>query len=214
MVEPSYPARFWEFFCAVIAYWTAWVMGVVLVIEQGVEFFCPNLFKRLDSRFPKERRRRWLLWLCAAGFAVASFQAFDDVNSRLRQATAGNQNIGVLFSHRWEPLSLEEGAKLEIALRPLPKQNVSVICISSDCMDLAYSFLDVFHRLHWEARPDLPILPPTDPIVLSSANQVSQKIIDAVALATGGRLLMNLDEKKREGGSFDDDINIFIGRKP
>jgi uncharacterized protein YjeT (DUF2065 family) len=85
--EPSFWARLGEFCGAVLGYWAPWVTGIVLVIEQIAELAFPKWWKRLDRRFPKDRRRRALLWLCAVGFIYASFQAFDDVNKRLRETT-------------------------------------------------------------------------------------------------------------------------------
>jgi hypothetical protein len=96
MSEPSLAARIFDFCWAVLSYWTVWVTGFVLVSEQATEFFFPKLFGRIDERFPKEKRRAFLLWVCAFGFVWASFEAFDDVNQRLRQA----QQIGPVAHER------------------------------------------------------------------------------------------------------------------
>ncbi len=120
MSEPSFIARIWDFFCAVITYWTAWVTGVVFVIEQAAEFFFPKRFAQFDKRFPKEKRRKFLLWFCAFGFVVASFQAFDDVSYRLRQTQQ--------FNPAGEERHLTDDQKTRIreALRLSPDENYHV----------------------------------------------------------------------------------------
>src|ERR1700730_14329926 len=40
--------------------------------------------KWLDGFWPREKRRPFLRWLCLIGFGVASFQAFDHVNTELK----------------------------------------------------------------------------------------------------------------------------------
>jgi hypothetical protein len=85
MDEPFLLVRIWDFVYAVIGHWIAWVTGFVLVIEQAIEFFCQGLFKRIDAKYPKERRRHILLTICALGFIVASFEAFDERTLQLRK---------------------------------------------------------------------------------------------------------------------------------
>jgi len=54
-----------------------------------------------------------------------------------------------------------------------------------------------------------------NPIEIESANPISQKIIDAVALTTNGRIVMAFNERQRTGHSdLDDQIESVIGRKP
>ncbi|MCF8482190.1 MAG: hypothetical protein K9H25_17335 [Rhodospirillum sp.] len=55
------------------------------MIEQFLGLLLPRkLVNWLDSRFPKERRKTFLLLLCVGAFLYASFMAYDDVNKRLR----------------------------------------------------------------------------------------------------------------------------------
>jgi hypothetical protein len=85
MDEPSILVRIWDFFYAVIRHWIAWITGFVFVIERAIEFFSPWVFKRIDAKYPKDLRRRVLLTICALGFIVASFEAFDDKATQLRE---------------------------------------------------------------------------------------------------------------------------------
>jgi hypothetical protein len=87
VADPSYFARLWEFLWEVLSAWLVQVTGVILVIEQFLEFILPRkLWEKVDAKVPKPERRRLLLWLCALAFIYASFSAYDDVNKRLRLA--------------------------------------------------------------------------------------------------------------------------------
>jgi hypothetical protein len=86
MDDPPFVARVWEFSWAVVSNYWLLLTGTVLVVEQVLEFLLPGIWRRIEARYPKGRRRRFLLWCALAAFVVASFQAYDDVNLRLRQA--------------------------------------------------------------------------------------------------------------------------------
>ena len=101
--EPSLLARLYEFGWALGTNWWGWVTGLLLVTEQAIELFFPTGWKKLEAKFPKEKRRRLLLWGSLATFVLASFQAFDDVNKQLRQAQTKSSD---------RPLQIVQGAKL------------------------------------------------------------------------------------------------------
>ncbi len=60
-------------------------------------FLSKKWWEKVDAKFPKEGRRRILLWLCAVAFIYASFSAYDDVNKRLRLAQERNNQPLVPF---------------------------------------------------------------------------------------------------------------------
>jgi hypothetical protein len=110
MDDPSFIARVWEFLWAVVSNFWLLLTGTILVIEQVFEFLVPGVWRRIEARYPKGKRRSFLLWCALGAFVVASFQAFDDVNVRLRQAQ--KQSIVVQSRH----LTSEERSRMVKAL--------------------------------------------------------------------------------------------------
>lgn len=86
-VDPSYIARLWDFLWEVLSAWFVQVTGVILVIEQFLEFILPKKWwNKIDTEQLRAKRKHILRWLCAVAFIYASFSAYDDVNKRLRVA--------------------------------------------------------------------------------------------------------------------------------
>ena|ERR1700730_2192681 len=143
-------ARLWEFIWAVLGYWYVWVTAVPFVIDQGLshKFLPERAIEFADAIWPQDRRHRLLKWLCVIGFVVASFQAFDRVNTELKNARAQPGYV----ANRWPPLSSVERAALRDELRSLPSRQLGVLCAIPSCSDLAESIYDVAKDLDWPAR--------------------------------------------------------------
>jgi hypothetical protein len=83
--EPSYVTRIFDFWGALLSYWWLLVPGGVLVVEPIIETFAPQSWKEcIDQRWPKATRHKNFRWASVAALLIASFFAFDDVNTRNR----------------------------------------------------------------------------------------------------------------------------------
>jgi hypothetical protein len=84
----DFVVRFWEFGSAIISNWYVWVTGAPFVIDQGLSYkYLPKrAVEFADEWWPPEGRHRVLKWICVAGFVVASFQAFDQTNTKYKEA--------------------------------------------------------------------------------------------------------------------------------
>jgi len=75
------------------------------VIERAAEFFVPQLFRRIDAKYPKDKRRHALLAGCAVGIIVASFEAYDDRAAQVRklqtQVIAQNSRR-IIYINGWD----------------------------------------------------------------------------------------------------------------
>jgi hypothetical protein len=119
--------RIWEFSAAVIGFWYVWITAVPFVIDQGLShrFLPKGLVDRVDQWWPPDQRHRVLKWLCAIGFVIATFQAFDQVNSKLRVEQTKSHEA---TRNRWEPLNDKETLALRSELRKIPPERLSVLC--------------------------------------------------------------------------------------
>jgi hypothetical protein len=83
--EPSIFAKLYEFGWALLAYWWVLVPGGIFAVEPMMEaFISPSHKETVDKYWPKAKRHRHFRWLSFIALAVASFLAFDDVNTRSR----------------------------------------------------------------------------------------------------------------------------------
>jgi hypothetical protein len=99
MGDPSLLARLLEFVVAVGSHWLASLIGVAFVIEPFIESQLPEALRNCLHNHgwgKPETRRRWLRRLGALCLVVAFFQAFDDVNRRLRDVEGSLINRDVV----------------------------------------------------------------------------------------------------------------------
>ena len=92
---------------------TVWMTTVPFVIDQGLshKYLPKRLVEVAEKAWPEERRHRFFRLLCAMGFAIASFQAFDHVNTELKKVRAQVGYIaGPLFRRRKAPRYETDGA--------------------------------------------------------------------------------------------------------
>src|SRR3972149_2783343 len=82
----SYPGRIFEFASVVLAHWFAWVSAVPFFIDKALSTLpAPRLKLLVDHYLPEPRRHRLVRVLAVFGFAVASFLAFDEVNTQKKK---------------------------------------------------------------------------------------------------------------------------------
>src|ERR1700733_9093608 len=83
----DYFVRFWNFAGAFSSEYFAWVGAVMFGLDQLLSrnFWKKEQIAQLDERWPEENRHHLFRWLAIIGFVVASFQAFDQVNSKLKE---------------------------------------------------------------------------------------------------------------------------------
>lgn len=210
--------RIWDFAAAVIGFWYVWITTVPFVIDQGLsQRFLPKWFvDRADELWPPDQRHRILKWLCAIGFVIASFQAFDEVNSKLRNEQAKPHEFA---RNRWEPLSDKEALALRSELRKIPAERLSVLCGYAGCTDLADSIFSVAHDLNWPGNyegmyfSDSGIRLGIEIWSYSKKADVRSKITEAVERATNGRLKINQETWPDPASPEQADaINLVIGR--
>jgi hypothetical protein len=85
-MELSFLSRIFEFSIAFLWNWKALIAGAFFMST-----LLPNLLsepnrERLDRTFPQEWRRKILVILAFLFLFISAFQAYDDVNTRLKQA--------------------------------------------------------------------------------------------------------------------------------
>lgn len=212
-------ARLWEFGSAIIGYWYVWITGAPFVIDQGLnhKYLPKRVVDFADAWWPPEGRHRILKAICAVGFVIASFQAFDQKNSELKTSRT---QPPVYAANRWEPLRPEEAAALRNELRGLPTQHLNVLCAFAGCADLADSIFSVVEGLKWTGTfegsyfSDRGIAPGIQIDSYSKKNGERKKIIEAIERATKGRLKIAFFERK--GGAptpdIEDHLDLIIGR--
>lgn len=210
-------ARIWEFLAAVLTFWTAWITGVPFVIEQGLPYLPESWQRWLERRWPEERRYPLLKKVAITGLALASFQAFDSINTKYKEADSKLKTtmaVQSFLSNRWEPLSGEEAVRLKTGLRKLEKVSVIILCNYPGCNDLAFSVADIFADLGWEQAVNPGMGNTATGLHLWSAHKDAQLFADLLEASTNGRVKLMLHTKD-EGNEFapKDFIVLVFGRK-
>jgi hypothetical protein len=210
--------RVWEFAAAVIGFWYVWITAVPFVIDQGLShrFLPRGLVDWADRWWPPDKRHRVLKWLCAIGFVIATFQAFDEVNSKLRVEQAKFHEAA---RNRWEPLSDKETLALRSELRKIPSERLSVLCGYAGCADLADSIFSSAHDLNWTGNyegmyfSDSGIKIGIEIWSYSKKAEARNKIAEAIERATNGRLKINQGAWPEPAPPEQAEaINLVIGR--
>jgi hypothetical protein len=153
-VDSSIWSRIYEFGWALVAYWWILVPGGLLSLEPMMESFLhPSWKARLDRRWPKETRYRHFRWGATLAILIASFLAFDDLNTRTRTEIRADQvSLDTAIGERdearrqlkelegrriapqpprvnsrlyWPPLTLEETLRLRTELREISRAYLS-----------------------------------------------------------------------------------------
>jgi hypothetical protein len=231
MSDPSFIARVLDFVVAVLGHWFVWVTGVPFVIEQGLPYFPERITAWVDAKWPRDRRHHILRWVCVLGLVVASFQAYDDVSTRLREAQSKpdqtkelREKIARLTANLWEPLEPEEIVSIRSQLGGMPPQTLNVLCSISNCTDLAQSIYDLIHGLNWKGAYQTQYIPGIEGIQLNheiwSYNPnaaIARQIAQAIETGTKGRLKITEhqwgDPPTNSPPSATDQINLVLGRK-
>jgi hypothetical protein len=193
-------ARFSEFGSAIIGYWYVWITGAPFVIDQGLshKYLPKRVVDLADKWWPPEGRHRILKWICAAGFVVASFQVFDNINTELKTVRA---QPPALTANRWEPLRSNEIIALRAEFRALPREHLNVLCAFAGCYDLADSIFSIANDLKWTGTyegsyfSDRDIAQGIQIDSYSKKNDVRKRIIEAIERATKGRLKIAFYER-------------------
>lgn len=74
--------RVWDFAVAVAWNWVGLVCGVAFAVESVIEYFVSEKWRgAIDTRWPRDRRRRGVLWLCMGLLFIAAFQAYDNLKT-------------------------------------------------------------------------------------------------------------------------------------
>jgi hypothetical protein len=194
---------------------------VPFVIDQVLsQKYLPKwLAEWTDAWWPPEKRHRVLKWLCVFGFVVASFQAYDNVNNRLREAQKTSLETKYA-ANRWEPLTNDEAVALRAELKKLPAARLSVLCAYAGCADLADSIFTVAHDLNWSGTfeggymTDGGIKPGIEIWSYRKTADARNSIADAIERATKGRLKVSPHEWNGQPMSeHESDVNLIIGRR-
>jgi len=216
--------RFWEFSFAVVTNWLWWVTTVPFFLDQllSKNFWSKAAIRWLSERWPEEKRHSVFKWLAIAGFIVASFQAFDHVNSELKVARGQPNEISDLRAqihdltkHRWTPLSEIEIVNLRDALRKIevPKK-FAVFCNDADCARLQDSLVSSVKGLGWNEVDERSLDKIDDGIGIWTAHKEFESVAAAIEQATAGRLKVQFHVRKTGLPEMDDAISLGIGKKP
>jgi hypothetical protein len=212
-------SRLGEFVWAVLGYWYVWVTTVPFVIDQGLnhKYLPKRLVELADSIWPEQQRHALLKWLCVIGFVVGSFQAFDHVNTELKNTRAQ----GGYIANHWAALSSDESIALRDKWRSLPPHRLGVLCAIPSCADLAESIYDAAKGLNWPAVysstyfQDNGIQRGIEIWSYPERTEDRDKIAVAIEDATKGRLKISLHEWHAAPSlpaDILDGINLVIGR--
>jgi hypothetical protein len=91
-IEIGLFARIFDFGWALLGYWWVLVPGGIFAVEPMLESFLRRSWKDwLDERWSKDHRHRHFRWGSVVAILVASFLAFDDVNTKSRAAHIADQ---------------------------------------------------------------------------------------------------------------------------
>jgi hypothetical protein len=210
--------RLFEFVTTVFSFWAAWITGVVFVIEQGVPYLPKRIGEWIEREWPKESRYPALRMLCVLGLVLASFQAFDQANGKLKEANnklAADDTIRELLTYRWPPLSAQEAVAIKSAFNGFQKVELAILCNFAGCSDLAASLETVFEDIHWTVTSGPGMGATVSGFQIWSASKQTPKFAEAIELATKGRIKPSIHMKAQEGeGELDEQHLMFaVGRK-
>ena len=210
-------ARVLEFMGAVLTLWTAWVTGVPFVIEQGLPYLPEKWQRWLEQKWPEDKRYPLLKKLAVVGLVLASFQAFDNINSKYKASESKLQTataVQTFFSNRWEPLNGDEAVRLKAELRKSEKVKVIVLCNYPGCNDFAFSVADTLADVGWESAVDPGFGATTNGLHLWSSHKDTQRFADLLEASTNGRAKA-IVHTKDEGDQLvtADYLILVIGRK-
>lgn len=127
-IEPSIWARIFEFGAALFGYWWLIVPGGIFALEPMME----SLFRTewndwLAKKWPRPARHKTFRTLSLFSLIIASFLAFDDVNSRNRVLQRELSGVRHLLP--------DQKVRLQNALKIKPDENYSVqINSTTSCM--------------------------------------------------------------------------------
>src|SRR6266851_2878116 len=114
MVEPSLPTRLWEFGAALAPYlWAVVGGGAIAAVWEWIKRY--QRYWRPLAWLVEHDKRHWIAYvLILAGFVYASFQAFDDVNARLRHVveSQSHQRLPRRLAYSRTELGVEEVDKI------------------------------------------------------------------------------------------------------
>jgi hypothetical protein len=130
-------SRIWHYVAAVVGYWQFWV-AVAFMIERSMERFFPKRAAALNLLLPVEGRRKLFIGIAIVAFVYANFRAFDDVSSKLEEATRSNG-----AENRWSGLTSDEVKALRDQVRRLSPETITVACETINCRDLADGIADI-----------------------------------------------------------------------
>ncbi len=114
------------------------------------------------------------------------------------------------ISSTWNPLSATEQSKLFVRLRDKPKMSVSLVCGSSECVDLAISFNMLFEKIDWSVTnvgSAKEIISQVDGILIQSKSGEAIQFKDAIEAATHMRAALRVADSTM-------DMTVIIGRLP
>jgi hypothetical protein len=134
-------SRIWQYIAAVAGYWQFWV-AVAFMTERSLERFLPKCAAALNVLLPVEGRRKLFIGIAIVAFVYANFRAFDDVSTKLDEAT---RNQGA--ENRWPGLTSDEIRALRDQVRKLPPETITVACESINCRDLADGIADLLANM-------------------------------------------------------------------
>jgi hypothetical protein len=146
-------------------------------------------------------------WIVAAVITALAAIILSPVVTPPQRTSSPTQPL----SYRWAPLNEDEQLSLRISLKTAPKPGpFRVICLSSDCRDLANSFVSVFHGVGWDIGSEIAGLY-TTPVGISLylKDEHDHLLANLIEKATKGRLVVEV--RKSDDPRFE---SLLIGVKP
>lgn len=115
-------------------------------------------------------------------------------------------------SSTFNPLSATEQSRLFVRLRDKPKMSVSLVCHSSECVDLANSFNMLFDKVDWPvtnvgSAKEIIDSDDVDGILVQSKSGEAIQFKEAIEAATHTRVVLRVADSAM-------DMTVVIGRLP
>jgi hypothetical protein len=201
----------WEYATSVGTNWIAWVAAVPFFLEQGYPHLSEKRQAQIEKYLPKSSHKSIVRYLAIFGFVFASFQAFDHVNSELKE----ERNKTVSASPRWRPLSADEQRAMRDRLRSLPPLEMNVMCSVPTCYDLAESLKSAFDDLQWKGGLHTSYWSEgvSTGIELWSSDDSALPVASAIESASKGRLKVAYKRYPLPASEVREN-NLVVGRLP
>ena len=118
-------AALWEYICAVVLNWIAYMSAFPLVLDEIIKWCSPKGSNWIETHYPRARRRRFEIALMMVGFVIANFMAYKGERDAKMQALSDNAVLAKQLAEVTPSGQAEEIQNLKAELEALTPRKIS-----------------------------------------------------------------------------------------